>query len=99
MEDLLSIVVLLFGRFLISFLVPQLLHKYLPDPEKMANLLVIPQYFDMEIYTTSRQEKALDSLLKLLHEVVDKHSDKDVLETTAITLEKLCDDQQHIYNR
>jgi cohesin complex subunit SA-1/2 len=78
---------------------PQLLHKYLPDPEKMANLLVIPQYFDMEIYTTSRQEKALDSLLKLLHEVVDKHSDKDVLETTAVTLEKLCDDQQHIYNR
>ena len=77
----------------------QLLHKYLPDPEKMANLLVIPQYFDMEIYTTSRQEKALDSLLKLLHEVVDKHSDKDVLETTTITLEKLCDDQQHIYNR
>ena len=52
----------------------QLLHKYLPDPEKMANLLVIPQYFDMEIYTTSRQEKALDSLLKFLHQ----HSDKDV---------------------
>lgn len=78
---------------------PQLLHKYLPDPDKMANLLVIPQYFDLEIYTTSRQEKALDSLLKLLHEVVDKHSDTDVLETTAITLEKLCDDQFHIYNR
>merc|ERR1719288_657254 len=29
---------------------PQLLHKYLPDHEKMANLLVIPQYFDLEIY-------------------------------------------------
>lgn len=36
---------------------PQLLHKYLVDAEKVANLLIIPQYFDLEIYTTSRQEK------------------------------------------
>lgn len=36
---------------------PQLLHKYLADPEKVANLLIIPQYFDLEVYTTSRQEK------------------------------------------
>ena len=36
---------------------PQLLNKYLADPEKVSNLLVIPQYFDLEIYTTSRQEK------------------------------------------
>ena len=78
---------------------PQLLHKYLPDPEKMANLLVIPQYFDMEIYTTSRQEKALESLLRLVQEVVDKHSDTDVLETAAQTLEKLCDEQYPIFSR
>jgi len=37
---------------------PLLLGKYIADPEKVANLLLIPQYFDMEIYTTSRQEKA-----------------------------------------
>lgn len=36
---------------------PLLLGKYIADPEKVANLLLIPQYFDMEIYTTSRQEK------------------------------------------
>ena len=78
---------------------PQLLHKYLPDPEKMANLLIIPQYFDLEIYTTSRQEKALESLLRLLQEVVDKHSDTDVLETAAQTLEKLCDNQFPIFSR
>ena len=78
---------------------PQLLHKYLPDPEKMANLLVIPQYFDLEIYTTSRQEKALESLLRLVQEVVDKHSDTDVLETAAQTLENLCDDQFPIFSR
>merc|ERR1719350_1944719 len=65
----------------------------------MANLLVIPQYFDLEIYTTSRQEKALESLLRLVQEVVDKHSDTDVLETAAQTLEKLCDDQFPIFSR
>ena len=78
---------------------PQLLHKYLPDHEKMANLLVIPQYFDLEIYTTSRQEKALESLLRLIQEAVDKHTDNDVLETAAQTLEKLCDDHFPIYSR
>ena len=35
---------------------PLLLGKYIADPEKVANLLLIPQYFDMEIYTSSRQE-------------------------------------------
>merc|ERR1719245_221776 len=78
---------------------PQLLHKYMPDHEKMANLLVIPQYFDIEIYTTSRQEKALESLLRLIQEAVDRHTDTDVLETAAQTLEKLCDDHFPIYSR
>ena len=78
---------------------PQLLHKYLPDHEKMSNLLVIPQYFDLEIYTTSRQEKSLESLLKLVHEAVDKHTETEVLETAAQTLEKLCDDQFPIFSR
>ena len=27
------------------------------DAEKVANLLQIPQYFDLDIYTASRQEK------------------------------------------
>ena len=36
---------------------PLLLSKYIADPEKVANLLLIPQFFDLEIYTTSRQEK------------------------------------------
>jgi len=27
------------------------------DSEKVANLLLIPQYFELDIYTASRQEK------------------------------------------
>lgn len=34
------------------------------DGEKVANLLQIPQYFDLDIYTTSRQEKVRDWLSK-----------------------------------
>ncbi|KAG0417648.1 hypothetical protein HPB47_005452 [Ixodes persulcatus] len=41
---------------------PSLLSKYIADQEKIANLMVLPQYFDLEIYTSSRQEKSLDSL-------------------------------------
>jgi hypothetical protein len=37
------------------------LSKYIADPEKVANLLFIPQYFELEIYTTSRQEKVRSS--------------------------------------
>lgn len=36
------------------------------------------QYFDLEIYTTSRQEKALEQLLKLIQETVEKHSEAEV---------------------
>ena len=35
---------------------PAMLDKYRADPEKLANLLSIPQYFELDIYTTSRQE-------------------------------------------
>jgi len=78
---------------------PPLLRKYLPDAEKVANLMMIPQYFDLEIYTSSRQERNLDSLLALIQDIVDKHSDKEVLDTCAKTLERLCDDKFAIFSR
>jgi len=78
---------------------PRLLHAYQMDQDKMANLLVIPQYFDLEIYTTSRQEKALEQLLKLIAQTVEKHSETEVLEVAAQTLEKLCDKNLPIYGK
>lgn len=35
---------------------PILLQKYSADAEKLANLMAIPQYFDLVVYTNSRQE-------------------------------------------
>ncbi|XP_043227406.1 cohesin subunit SA-2-like isoform X2 [Amphibalanus amphitrite] len=78
---------------------PTLLAKYIADPEKVANLMTIPQYFELEIYTTSRQEKNLDGLLKLCQEIVDKHTDRDVLDTCAKTLELLCQENNAIHSR
>ena len=78
---------------------PHMLRKYAPDPEKVANLLTVPQYFDLEIYTTSRQEKNLDQLLMLIQDIVDKHSDKSVLEACAMTLDRLCNDKFAICSR
>ncbi|XP_067401809.1 cohesin subunit SA-2-like isoform X2 [Emydura macquarii macquarii] len=36
---------------------PQLLAKYSADTEKVANLLQIPQYYDLDVYSTGRLEK------------------------------------------
>lgn len=42
---------------------PALLAKYGESPERAANLLTIPRYMDMELYTTGRHERHLDLLL------------------------------------
>uniref|UniRef100_A0A803T3T5 SCD domain-containing protein n=1 Tax=Anolis carolinensis TaxID=28377 RepID=A0A803T3T5_ANOCA len=62
---------------------PQLLAKYSTDAEKVTNLLQIPQYFDLELYSTGPLDKHLDTLLKEVEAIVAKHSDTDVLETCS----------------
>ncbi|KAM4796816.1 cohesin subunit SA-2-like [Rhinophrynus dorsalis] len=62
---------------------PLLLAKYRSDPEKVTNLLHVPQYFDMEFYTASCMDKHLEPLLKQLNEIVMSHSDQEVLEACS----------------
>ncbi|KAG1650209.1 Cohesin subunit SA-1 [Nymphon striatum] len=78
---------------------PPLLSKYIADNEKIANLMIIPQYMELEIYTTSRQEKNLDALLALISEIVEKHTDTDVLEACSKTYEALCMEELVIHSR
>ncbi|XP_070538623.1 cohesin subunit SA-2-like isoform X2 [Ptychodera flava] len=75
---------------------PELLAKYIVDAEKLANLLEIPQHFDVEIYTTSRLEKHLDTLLKHMKEIVEKHTESEVLDACAKTIEYLCNEEYAI---
>lgn len=69
---------------------PMLLAKYKTDAEKMVNLLQIPQYFELSYFTD--QTEQLDTLLRLISEIVTIHSDKDVLESAVKTYEYLNDD-------
>lgn len=78
---------------------PALLDKFGADPEKLANLVAIPQYFDLELYTTQRQEGNLALLLNKIREIVKVQTEAEVLETCGRTLELLCSDAHAVYTR
>ncbi|XP_045140300.1 cohesin subunit SA-3 isoform X2 [Echinops telfairi] len=71
-------------------LLPQLLAKFSADAEKVAPLLQLLNYFDLNIYCTRRLEKHLELLLQQLQEVVAKHTEPAVLEAGAHALYQLC---------
>ncbi|KAL2085282.1 hypothetical protein ACEWY4_018602 [Coilia grayii] len=78
---------------------PMLLSKYQTDAEKVANLLQIPQYFDLDVYSAGRMEKHLDALLKQMRFVVEKHTEPEVLEACSRTYSILCSEDHTIMNR
>ncbi|XP_023686294.1 cohesin subunit SA-2 isoform X1 [Paramormyrops kingsleyae] len=84
---------------LFAVALPPLLAKYSVDAEKVTNLLQLPQFFDLEIYTTGRLEKHLESLLRQIGEIVAKHTDTEVLETCSKTYHALCNEEFTIFNR
>jgi cohesin complex subunit SA-1/2 len=78
---------------------PLLLTKYIADQEKLVYLLQIPTFLDLSQYAARRQEKSLDSLLKVVQEIVSKHNDSEVLEECSRCLCYMCDEDQAIYTR
>ncbi|XP_027582182.2 cohesin subunit SA-2-like isoform X2 [Pipra filicauda] len=78
---------------------PQLLAKYSTDAQKVANLLQIPQYYDLDVYNTGHQEKHLDALLREVKDIVAKHSDMSVLEASSRTYYILCSEEIGIYSQ
>lgn len=69
---------------------PALLDKYKTDPEKIANLIIVPQFFELSYFT--QNQDSLETLLKLLNEITEIHTDTDVLEGAAKTYEYLHDE-------
>uniref|UniRef100_A0A8C4VMC2 Cohesin subunit SA n=1 Tax=Gopherus evgoodei TaxID=1825980 RepID=A0A8C4VMC2_9SAUR len=72
---------------------PQLLAKYSADAEKVANLLQIPQYYDLDVYSTGRLEKetllALNRELRFFCQICAcylSHKDKDLSEKAFMIL-------------
>ncbi|NXH33082.1 STAG2 protein, partial [Myiagra hebetior] len=78
---------------------PQLLAKYSTDAQKVANLLQIPQYYDLDVYSTGHLEKHLDALLREIKDIVAKHSDMSVLEASSRTYYILCSEGIAIYSQ
>ena len=60
---------------------------------------VSSSYFDLGQYPARRQEKNLDTLLKMIQEIVTKHNDSEVLEECSRCLCYLCDEDNSIYIR
>lgn len=52
---------------------PKLLERYGADAEKLANLMAIPQYFDLVVYTNSRQEAVSKRKSPILKKVQLNH--------------------------
>ncbi|NXE63060.1 STAG2 protein, partial [Calcarius ornatus] len=78
---------------------PQLLAKYSTDAQKVANLLQIPQYYYLDVYSTGHLEKHLDALLREIKDIVAKHSDMSVLEASSRTYYILCCKEIAIYSQ
>lgn len=83
----------------VTFFSPLSPLQYQADSEKVANLLQIPQFFDLDVYSAGRMEKHLDALLKQIRLVVEKHIETDVLEACSKTYSILCSEEYTIMNR
>ncbi|CAH8656349.1 unnamed protein product [Heterobilharzia americana] len=75
---------------------PALLTKYGESPERATNLITIPRYMELELYTTGRHERHLDLLLQAIHDIVERHTDPKTLLACSRAYESLCMDEVSI---
>ncbi|VDO99604.1 unnamed protein product [Soboliphyme baturini] len=73
--------------------------RYIASPVAILNLLQIALYFDLEVYSAIRFDKHLDSLLKCIDDIFDKHTDKELLVTCSKVYEYLCAESRSIQGR
>ncbi|KAH8867922.1 Cohesin subunit SA-2 [Schistosoma japonicum] len=78
---------------------PALLAKYGESPERATNLLAIPRYMEMELYTTGRHERHLDLLLQAVQDIVERHTDPQTLLACSRVYESLCIDELSIASK
>lgn len=58
---------------------PQLLRKFMADKSKIAPLVDIIVYMNLELYSLKRQEQSFKMVLQLVKEAFLKHGEKDAL--------------------
>ncbi|OWA50528.1 Cohesin subunit SA-1 [Hypsibius exemplaris] len=78
---------------------PPVLTKFKQDVNKTGLLISVPQYFDVDIYTTNHKEEELDQLLDIIGELFAKYEDAVFLRNCAKSLESLEQEGTGIVNR
>ncbi|KAF8385012.1 scc-3 [Pristionchus pacificus] len=66
--------------------IAQLLHKFMADREKVANLMTIPSFFALDAYTSANGEKHLKELLEAIRTVMERHADDEIMSTATEVL-------------
>uniref|UniRef100_A0AC34R336 SCD domain-containing protein n=1 Tax=Panagrolaimus sp. JU765 TaxID=591449 RepID=A0AC34R336_9BILA len=64
---------------------PRLLNRHIGDKDKVANLMSIPQFFELHLYPTGRMMRSLEELVTVMERIVEQHSDEEVLKNVAMT--------------
>ncbi|KAG2468787.1 STAG2 protein, partial [Polypterus senegalus] len=57
--------------------------KFSADVDKVQNLLRVPHYFNLKVYSANRKEKHLEVLITQVSNIMTKHTDPEVLEACA----------------
>ncbi|XP_073397533.1 cohesin subunit SA-2-like isoform X4 [Dendrobates tinctorius] len=73
---------------------PLMLAKFSTNPDKVINLLQIPQYFDKDMYFKAPMEKHVEALMKQMKSIAVSHSDLEVLEVCSKTYRSLSNENQ-----
>lgn len=64
----------------------KLLRKYLADNAKVAAIIEIGMYMQLDLYSLKRQEQNFTTLLQLIKEAFFKHGDENILKTCVKVL-------------
>lgn len=78
---------------------PALITKYESDCENLANIILIPQYFDLNIFTKPQAEENLDSLLVQIQSIIKTVDDSELLTNAFETLAYFCSEGYAIFTR
>lgn len=65
---------------------PSLLTKYAPDASRIAQIVTIPQFMNLEVYVDLRMKKAYEQLLDDIARMYTRHTSLSVLYHAARTL-------------
>lgn len=79
-------------------ILPDLIVKYKHDFEILAKLLLIPKYFDLNVYTKFRKQEDLDLLLVEIKALIETSNDSEVLKNAIQVLYNLCTEGYAIFN-